>query len=487
MGRFACVLVGVALLIGQAGASCVGDCTGDGTVSFAELLQGVDIALGDPSAGACSGLDRGDAVVAVDDLVAAVESARASCGGSFAGDYAATVTFDASHTGIINLTADADGEVSGSILITTTARKFQPRISFNFPIGGASVALSGPYFADTGGFEVSGSYIDGSGNTVPVVISGNLPGPTGSVPVNVYVGNDPNDVFVAMLSAGMLSTPTPTPSVTPGPAGEPRIVYAAPATSGLAKIFLLNSDGTNPHRLTTGTSPVAEINPAWSPDGSKIAFAIPEGSGHAIAVANPDGSGLDVLTEGGLYRHPAWSPDGSKISFAISTDAIAVMNADGSGRHELIRRLSGDEYGKMSWSPDGTKIAFESTRGKSTSHDQDYEIFVMNAADGSGLMQLTSNAVADHSPAWKPDGTKIAFHTKRPTVATSIWLMNPDGSAQAQLVGGGSFGVSEPAWSQDGTEIAYGGFFFGISIANADGTGARTVANTMFFTDFDLR
>ncbi len=486
MGRFVCVLVGVALLAGRVDAACVGDCGGDGSVSFAELVQGVSIALGDATAGSCSGLERSDAVVSVDDLVAAVGSAHSGCGASFAGDYAATVTFDASHTGILNLTADAHGEVDGSILITTASRKFHARISFSFPVGGASVALSGSYSADTGGFEVSGSYIDGSGNTVPVVISGNLPGPTGSVPVNVYVGNDPNDVYSTTLTAGMLATPTPVVSPTPGPGGEPRIVFSAsrPSTGGLTKAFLLNSDGTGERRLTTSTALPAESNPAWSPDGSMIALSIPEGSGLAIAVANADGSGLHLLTEGGLYFHPAWSPDGTKISFTISTDAIAVINTDGSNRHELVRRISGDEYGKMSWSPDGTKIAFESTRGKSSSHDDDFEIFVMNA-DGSGIVQLTSNNFADHSPAWKPDGTKIAFHSKRPA-PNNIFLMNPDGSGQTQLTHDGILGVTDPAWSQDGTQIAYGGFF-GVSIANADGSAARTVAGTMFITDFDLR
>jgi len=478
------VLAGVLRSGGEAAASCTGDCGADNAVSVDELITGVDIALGDAAVGSCHSFDRGDGVVGVEDVVAAVGNAHQGCRSDFSGDYAANVTFDASHRGILNLSAAASGAVDGSILITGTARASYPRLSFNFPIGGASVALTGSY-VDGGGFEVSGSYVDGSGNTVPVVISGQLPGPTGSAPVNVYVGNDPNDVFVAMLSAGMLATPTPEPSVTPVPGGEPRLVISGirPTTGGLTKVFLLNSNGSGERRLTTSTLNPAESGPSWSPDGSRIALSIPEGSGLAIAVANADGSNLQVLTEGGLYRLPSWSPDGSKLAFSFG-DGLIVMNADGTNRKTVIRRLAGDEYGRPSWSADGSRIAFDSTRGKPTNHEADFEIFTMNA-DGSNVVQLTSNDFADHNPAWSPDGSKIAFDSKRPVVP-NIWVMNPDGSGQTKLSNDFILGVSNPAWSQDGSQIAWGGFF-GISIANANGSAPTMVPNTAQIVDFDLR
>ncbi len=463
--------------------ACAGDCNANGMVEMDEIVTGVEAALG--RAAACAGVDRGDGVVQVDDLVTAVHNARTGCPADLAGNYAATVIFDSSHRGIINLTADRQGEIDGSIVVESTARRFQARLSFNFPIAGMSVALTGPYDPATGGFEVSGSYLDSMGNSVPVVISGNLPGPTGSVPVNVYVGTDPNDVFVAMLSAGMLATPTPVPSVTPGPSGEPRIVFSGARASagGLTKVFFLNSDGSGERRLTSSTVPQMEVHPVWSPDGSRIALSVPEGSGHAIAVVNADGSNLRVLTEGGLYNLPTWSPDGAQIAFSFG-DGIIVMNADGSNRRTVLRRLAGDEYRKMSWSPDGSRIAFASTRGKPTNHDTDFEIFTMRP-DGSDIRQLTDNNVPDHNPAWRPDGAKIAFDSNRPA-PTNIWLMNPDGSQQTKLTNDFILGVSAPAWSQDGSQIAYGGFF-GITIAAANGTAPRTVPNTGMITDFDLR
>src|SRR5436189_17886 len=77
--------------------------------------------------------------------------------------------------------------------------------------------------------------------------SGNLPGPTGSAPINVYVGSDPP--FATTLSAGMLATPTvtPGPTPTPGPSGSQRIVYAAGLPS---HIFISNVDGSGKIQLT---------------------------------------------------------------------------------------------------------------------------------------------------------------------------------------------------------------------------------------------
>src|SRR6478609_2231576 len=123
----------------------------------------------------------------------------------------------------------------------------------------------------------------------------------------------------------------------------------------------------------------------------------PDGSGKADLTrsANPDGS-------------PAWSADGTKLAFTrpgkANNDDVFVMGSNGKAQRNVTKTSPDDA--NPDWSPDGTKITFVRFYGGAG------EIFVMNA-DGSGQTNLTNDPANDGDPTWSPDGSKIAFTTKR--------------------------------------------------------------------------
>src|SRR5262249_44773165 len=180
---------------------------------------------------------------------------------------------------------------------------------------------------------------------------------------------------------------------------------------GNGTVVVMNADGSRQRALTNG------IDPVWSPDGRKIAFAAHSRDGYRdIYVINADGSGLRHLTHTPGKKEdlfPSWSPDGRTIAFARyrvsgfddTQGDIYLINADGSGLRRLTRTRDSED--DPAWSPDGHWIAYTHTHtwwlnnGSTRIGETISQIYVMSA-NGVGQRSLTPDGDLEWSPSWRP-------------------------------------------------------------------------------------
>jgi hypothetical protein len=270
----------------------------------------------------------------------------------------------------------------------------------------------------------------------PVVVPTPILPPGGNGKI-AFVRNN-NEIFTMDPSGANQTNLTNTQAQESSPAWSPdgtKIAFSSNRT-GNFQIYVMNVNGSSPIRLVSASQ--GDDNPAWSPDGTKIAFSSNRAFNYDIYVMNANGSNQIRLTNDPAEdREPTWSPDGGKIAFTSRRDGgrrIYVMDADGSNQTSLTL---GPDDSHPSWSPDGTKIAFTRSPGR---------IFVMSAY-GTNMTGLTITGITSFSPAWSPDGTKIAFNKAEGENPLQFAVMDANGSNQIYITNDSNL-RQLPAWQR---------------------------------------
>ncbi len=173
------------------------------------------------------------------------------------------------------------------------------------------------------------------------------------------------------------------------------LVSFSSSRDGSSEIYVLDPKRKKMKKLTRSYG--IDVSPAFSPDGTKIAFVSDRGGSPQVYIMNASGKGRPkrVTFEGNYNTSPAWSPDGRSITYVGRTNGknqIFVVKFDGTDLRQLTNVGSNEG---PSFSPDGYFIAFDSDREGARG------IYIMRA-DGEGQKRITPRYVNAVSPEWSP-------------------------------------------------------------------------------------
>lgn len=219
--------------------------------------------------------------------------------------------------------------------------------------------------------------------------------------------------------------------------------------------------------------------------GTRILFLSRETSGAPARLVTMDAVGGDrqtVLAGPPEPETATWSPGGERIAYTTRDGTELWMAVrDGTGAERL---LAGGQRGYLSspaWSPDGRRIAIMKGRRSGSVGVQVWETYTVDVATRD-TVRLTHEDASALSPGWSPDGRQLCYGTLFDGTAARLQVIDAGGGMPRTLLVDAAT-ISWPEWSRDGSRIAFTrtsiGGFSGISVVNADGTDPRALADAM--------
>jgi Tol biopolymer transport system component len=271
---------------------------------------------------------------------------------------------------------------------------------------------------------------------------------TGHGEKNVFVMEAAADGDAINLATQISDFPTEAKAIDDlawSPDGS-RIAFTRGNNSGDDKVWVENADGTSVFPLEIGGGG-AKRHPTWSPDSTKIAYAVVKNAPEQVFIASSLG-GIGQPLANGVGHEPNWSPNGAKISFDDYHTSnfgyvdLDIVNADGSGTPQIVVPSPYTEWTFSAWSPDSGRIAYRATAASGAT------VYRVTNADGSGDHPLASPGEGDaRSASWSPDGSRIVYEGALigDINARNLYLVNADGSGSVQPLTSDGKSI-DPAW-----------------------------------------
>ena len=227
-----------------------------------------------------------------------------------------------------------------------------------------------------------------------------------------------------------------------------------------SEIYTVCPDGSDMINLTALIS--SDTDPAWSPDGSRIAFTSDRDGSSQVYVMDADGRYPMELTSDYVNDKPVWLLDGERIAFRTNDGAdmwwwrIIDLNSF------EISDFSSPSYDPFfqtpAWSPDGSRLAYMSLVEQQERNDGSSQLHVKVLPNRSDAA-LTSDVWANINPVWSPDGERIAFFSERDGTYNlfALYVINADGTGLERITAPLYSVKASVSWSPDGKWLVVGG------------------------------
>ena len=263
--------------------------------------------------------------------------------------------------------------------------------------------------------------------------------PTGPATGRICLAHPDGSHAVRVLSTGGYGEPAWSP-------GGRYLAYSRLTTNRERKrirnrpvyeIYLATAGGRVLRDLSNGTS-VFNQDPAWSPDGRRLAFTSSFRGSIVSVVSRKGGQPLQLAVQAGT---PTWTPDGAQIFFG-GRDGISSVRPNGADRMLIVPGATAPAF-----SPDGTKLAYLRANAYGTESD----VFVANA-DGTEEGRLTDSPEYESGPTWSPDGRLIAFTRSKIGLDDRKWVtVVRSDSGEEYAVIRGPHSAFDPSWRRPST------------------------------------